>query len=426
MKKLLLSGLLLLPLFINAQVSYSGSLHPVTMNRTSDYSAINLPFRIAELEVGLTKGNFDFNTNSTLEYRWKEGEANFDLREAYLIWYPSWGELTVGKQIHAWGAVDGNNPTDNLNPYDYYFMFLPGTERKIGTVSGSVKYYRNELQLEAVIIPEHEPNRYPFGEKDFPITTEDPSDFIRKAKEGNEVGFRLQTTIGSSDMGLSYFSGRDRGFSLGGYNLVDMTIPSGEIIVQPVPAFCYRKTTSTGLDIVTFVGDFTLRGEGGYFKTKNDYWFYMKNKLEASYLQFAIQLEYVTPYDFTLSTQLIGNHVYSLTGKIYEQSEGTFSSRDATKNDFQTGMGTPFAMFTDLGLFLSTSVNLWDNSLEIRVNTFLDLKDEQSMVGGSVLYSPIENWEMECSVTQLMGAKNTTFNEIKDFSNLTLGIKYSF
>jgi hypothetical protein len=76
----------------------------------------------------------------------------------------------VGKQIHAWGAVDGNNPTDNLNSYDYYYMFLAGTDRKIGTLSASVKYYWNEWQIEAVVIPEHEGNRLPFNEPDFPVS----------------------------------------------------------------------------------------------------------------------------------------------------------------------------------------------------------------------------------------------------------------
>jgi hypothetical protein len=60
------------------------------MNRTSDGSSISLPFRIAELEVGFSKGDFDLKTNSAVEYRWTGGDPKFDLREAYFIWYPSW------------------------------------------------------------------------------------------------------------------------------------------------------------------------------------------------------------------------------------------------------------------------------------------------------------------------------------------------
>ena len=128
------------------QINYTGLIKPGNMYSLSDQSEISLPFRLAEAEVGYSIGDYEINTNSALEYRWSNNENEFQLREAYLTWFPSWGEVNVGKQIHAWGAVDGNNPTDNLNPYDYYYMFLPGAERKVGTVSGSVKYYWNDWQ----------------------------------------------------------------------------------------------------------------------------------------------------------------------------------------------------------------------------------------------------------------------------------------
>ena len=411
-----------------AQWNVSGSIHPVTMNRTSDGSSISLPFRIAELEVGFSKGDFDLKTNSAVEYRWTGGDPKFDLREAYLIWYPSWGELKVGKQIHAWGAVDGNNPTDNLNPYDYYFMFLPGTDRKIGTQSLSVKYYWNDWQIEAVVIPEHEGNRLPFNEPDFPVSqsTEnfDPRDYLKELPSEMEYGFNIKTTIGNSDYGVSYFSGRDRSFTLGGY------FDTGEPTIDfPVilPEFCYRKTTMIGADLVSFIGDFTLRGEGGYFKTENDYTYDFKNVLDASYFQYAIQIEYITENDYIFTGQLIGSEIYSLEGLIYEYSgEMSFPSRDITEDDFQQGMGTPFAMFTDLGMFLSATGNYWDNALEIKGNTFMDLEDSQKMLGGGVTYSPMENWAIDCFISKFIGEEGTHFKEMEDFSHLSLGVKYSF
>ncbi len=162
-------ALLLLPVALSAQLHYSGSAQPAGMFRSSDGSQISLPFRMAELKLGYTLGNFDIKTSSSLEYRWSTGENEFDLREAYGVWYPRFGEVKVGKQIHAWGAADGNNPTDNLNAYDYYYMFLPGTDRKIGSLSAAVSAYLGAWQIEAVVIPEHVPNRYTFGEEDFPI-----------------------------------------------------------------------------------------------------------------------------------------------------------------------------------------------------------------------------------------------------------------
>ena len=88
------------------QINYTGSIKPGNMYRLSDQSEISLPFRLGEQEVGYSLGDFEIKTNSALEYRWSNNENEFQLREAYLMWYPSWGEVKVGKQIHAWGAVD--------------------------------------------------------------------------------------------------------------------------------------------------------------------------------------------------------------------------------------------------------------------------------------------------------------------------------
>ena len=404
---------------VSGQWNYSGSFQPITMHRTSDLSNISLPFRIAELEVGFSKGDFDFITSSAVEFRWTGGDPKIDYREAYLIWYPSWGEVKVGKQIHAWGAVDGNNPTDNLNPYDYYYMFLVGADRKIGTLSASVKYYWNDWQLEAVVIPEHEPNRYPFGEDDFPIAMDDPVDFLTAGETMAEYGMRVQTTMGNSDISLSYFSGRDRGFSLIGYNYY---------IDWAAPVLTYRKTNIIGIDIVTFFGDLTGRTEVGYFNTNNDHTTDIKTFYDAAYVQFASQLEYTTTNDITLMIQLIGNDVLAVNGSTYAYDENGNPTEliAMDKDELQQGMGTPFAMFTDLGMFLSATGNYLDNALEIRINTFMDLEDSQKMLGGGVSYSPVENLDLELSITQFYGAKGTQFKKMEDFSHIQIGLKYSF
>ena len=413
------SLLLLLFVTTNAQVYYSGLISPLTMNRLSDNSQISLPFRIAELEVGFSKGDIDFKTSSAVEFRWTGGDPKLDFREVYLIWYPSWGEVKLGKQIHAWGAVDGNNPTDNLNPYDFYYMFLPGADRKIGTLSASMKYYWNDWQLEVVVIPEHEPNRYPFGEDDFPIAMDDPGYFLTAGETMAEYGMRVQTTMGNSDISLSYFSGRDRGFSLIGYNYY---------IDWAAPVLTYRKTDIIGIDIVTFFGDLTGRTEVGYFNTNNDHTTDIKTFNDAAYVQFASQLEYTTTNDITLMIQLIGNDVLEVNGSTYAYDENGNPTEliAMDKDELQQGMGTPFAMFTDLGMFLSATGNYWDDALEIRINTFMDLEDNQAMLGGGVSYSPVENLDLELSITQFYGAEGTQFKTMEDFSHIQIGLKYSF
>jgi len=391
------------------QIHYSGAIKPGNMYRLLDKSEISLPYRLAEAEVGYSKGDFEIKTNSILEYRWSNNENEFKLREAYLMWYPSWGEVKVGKQIHAWGAVDGNNPTDNLNPYDYYYMFLPGAERKVGTISGSVKYYRNAWQMEGVFIPKHEGNRFPFGEEAFPLDIPMVAPKLMEEELGSEFGFRLQSTLGSSDFSLSYFDGRDRSFSYVG-------------VTNSMPSFFYRKTSVLGFDLVSFIGDFTNRFEIAHFSTKIDVnpdTLYFDN---AAYIQYAEQIEYTTSNDIMLSVQLIGY----IEGDIsWQEIEGNRSAQTSVP-ELIPGMGTPFATFTDLGLSFSASANYYDDALELMGNTFIDLKDSQSMLGASAKYSPMDNWKLILSFSKFMGEDGTQFHEMEDFSHLKVGLEFHF
>jgi len=391
------------------QINYTGSIKPGNMYRLSDQSEISLPFRLAEAEVGYSIGDFEIKTNSALEYRWSNNENEFQLREAYLMWYPSWGEVKIGKQIHAWGAVDGNNPTDNLNPYDYYYMFLPGAERKVGTISVSVKYYWNDWQMEVVFIPEHEGNRFPFAEEAFPLDIPIVAPELMDEEPGSEFGFRLQSTLVSSDFSLSYFDGRDRSFSYVG-------------VTDSMPSFFYRKTSILGFDLVSFIGDFTNRFEIAHFSTMIDVnpdMLYFDN---AAYIQYAEQIEYTTSNDIMLSVQLIGY----IEGEIsWQEIEGNRSAKKSVP-ELIPGMGTPFATFTDLGLSFSLSANYYDDALELMGNTFIDLKDSQSMLGVSVKYSPVDNWKLNLSVSKFMGEEGTQFHEMEDFSHLKVGLEYHF
>ncbi len=382
------------------QINYTGSIKPGNMYRLSDQSEISLPFRLAEAEVGYSLDDFEIKTNSALEYRWSNNENEFQLREAYLMWYPSWGEVIIGKQIHAWGVVDGNNPTDNLNPYDYYYMFLPGAERKVGTVSGSVKYYWNDWQFEGVFIPEHERNRFPFGETAFPLDIPMSAPELMDEESGSEFGFRIQSTLGSNDYSISYFDGRDRSFSYVG-------------VTDSMPSFFYRNTSVLGFDLVSFIGDFTNRFEIGYFSTENDAESDMKTLNDGSYIQFAGQVEYSTENDIMFSLQIIGSEILEIDGTT-------------TEDEFQPGMGTPFASFTDLGLSFSLSANYFDDALELMGNTFIDLKDSQSMLGVSAKYSPMDNWKLNLSVSKFMGEEGTQFHNMADFSHLKVGLEYHF
>jgi len=425
--------ILLLLVKTNAQISYSGSINPSKMVRLSDQTEISLPFRIAEAEVGYSLGNFEIKTNSALEYRWSNGENELQFREAYLVWYPSWGEVKLGKQIHAWGAVDGNNPTDNLNPYDYYYMFLPGAERKVGTVSGSLKYYWNDWQIEGVFIPEHEGNRVPFGESDFPFgPPADLTEFIIE-ENSSEFGLQLQTSIMGSDIGFNYLNGYDRSFTS-----IGLDYSNG--LENNIPILGYRKTQMLGINLVSFIHDFTLRSEFAFFSSNNHHLKHLiadhmggENEEEGEYFQFVSQFEYTTQTDIMISCQLIGQEIlYDSWDDYYDNNLSPSPGSVAIVGPidrliyFKPGMGTPFASFTDLGLMLSASANYFDDALELMGNTFIDLKDSQFMLGVSAKYSPMDNLKLNLSISKFMGEEGTQFNSMEDFSHFQLGLEYHF
>jgi len=424
---------LLLPSFASAQINYSGEINPSVMTRKSDQSQINLPFRIATLEGGYTFGSVDLKTSIAIEHRWNTGESVFNLREVYLAYYPDWGEVKFGKQIHAWGAVDGNNPTDNLNPYDYYYMFSPGTKRKLGTISFSSKIYVGNFQLEGIIIPKHEINRMPYGEKDFPLSMPVKPFVEYEVDREMELGFRVQNSSVLGDVGFAIFNGNDRAPSL---LTANVTFQEGVPPVVDQMNLGYRSTTTWGFDFVTFIGDFTLRGESSIFKTRAPLLSINLFKIpldlyelhqEVTYAQSVFQVEYTTASDITISGQYIASNVSS---ESYEWFHTLSVELVQLPNPtFRPGMGTPFAMFTDRAIMLSSSGVMMDDRMELKGSTIVNMDESGYMFTASIGYSPWINWKIETAIVQFKGEKDepeNAFTKMEDFSHLRLGLYYNF
>ncbi len=415
---------------LSAQVFYSGWIDPNDMRRTKDGTEINLPFRAAELELNYSFSQFELRSRTAIESRWTQLDTTqFQLREAYAVWYPTFGEFKVGKQIHAWGLADGNNPTDNLNPYDYYYMFLTGIDRKVATLSASGTIYLGPADVEFVFLPQFEPNRLPFGEKDFPIELPPKPKNILDPGRKWESGLRFKTSIGNWDMDLSWFHGNDRMFSMQGLN--QMILPD---TVLNIPVMGYNKSDAYGSGFVWFPGNVTIRGEGMYVhsespKVTGD----IILKTKADYLQYVLQGEVNGPFSLTLMAQYLGTRVqdYTVTRDfgIIPLETATAILSSLPTSDYQPGLGTPFAIIAENGLMIGAKGNYLDDRIEVRFTSFKDLDHVGMMAGAGVSYSPREAWKIEVDGTWFFGDSNdpnNKFTQLEDFSNLRLGIKYSF
>ena len=62
------------------------------------------------------------------------------------------------------------NPTDNLNPINYYYIFSRGAERKEGVFSLAIDTFFGANKLAFVLIPDHHENLIPLNDSELPIT----------------------------------------------------------------------------------------------------------------------------------------------------------------------------------------------------------------------------------------------------------------
>lgn len=92
-------------------------------------------------------------------------------------------------------------------------------------------------------------------------------------------------------------------------------------------------------------------------------------------------------------------------------------------------MGTPFAMFSKLAFFASSSASLMDSRLELKTNAMWNLDEKGSMLGVGAAYSPILNLTIEISVVVFQGDKNdpaNAFTLLEDFSQINISSSYNF
>ncbi|MBT3251790.1 MAG: hypothetical protein HN729_02360 [Candidatus Marinimicrobia bacterium] len=409
--------LFIIPISITfSQLHFSGFVNPSQMYGLKNGDTFNLPFRFGELEAGYSFTNSEFKIIGAAEHRWTNMTTDFEIREAYWIWYPSFGDISIGKQIHAWGYADASNPTDNINAYDYYYLFLTGIDRKIGSYSASIRYYGENWQVQGIIQTEHQPNRLVF-EDDFPIQPpiNPPSSAIDDIDDELEFGFRTQFSFDNSDLSISYFHGHERMLSAYTFN---NSLP----YLTPIQ-FEYRKSDILGIDMVNLFGDFIFRNEIAFFTTKSDKYHSSADisilmfNWTGKYIQYVSQVEYTGFSDILIAAQFLGNHTIEVKPTFMEDF-------------FQGGMGTPFANIFENAFLISAAIDLFNNMLEIKPLILVNLEDKGYMTGCELNYSPIDNWILETTLNNFVGddelGDNYIFNQLEDFSHIKIGIKYSF
>ena len=452
-------------LFSQTSTQYSGYVHLYDIHRLSDRSIIHLPWRIFRLNVDHQRGDFAFNSTLAMEYKIREDDSFFsssdpqeftwDLRELYASWFTSFGEIKVGKQIQSWSSVDDNSPIDNINAYDYYYIFNLGSDRKYSSLGLTLDYYLNNTKLGFYYSPLHHINRLPINDPDFPIqlpVTPRSSQMI-SPKNPDEFGISLQQKLNFADLSFTYFSGYDRLFSLSGTNVFTNQFQTVTVLDT---VYSFRKTDMIGTGIVIPTEWFVIRSEFAHFSTADnldtldiqhehpkypnvytDIMFSHTFKTKAEFYQVIVQLE----------TELPGG--IEFIGQYFKYDTLSFDADNLPDVDlplleagfdpysvFFPGMGTPLAIMAPEVIIMIFNKSFLNEQLLIETLFLLDQATYNGTKGNGRLIELKSTYDLSASLklitalTKVTGNSslddNYTFNNMVDFSHIRFELKYFF
>ena len=409
-----------------AQLHLHGDVNPL-VRITRGQRVMDLPHRFVTIEGRRQGSSVGMFFATALEYRPGRDSLTLELREAYAEVYTGLGDWRFGKQIITWGAADGNNPTDNISPYDFYYLFLPGASRKMGTLAASANLYLGSLNLTAVMVPLFRPNRIPLNEPDFPIFGGSGNPFgnlpvgeipVERELGNSEVALRIGLPLSRVDLSLSYFSGHDRMFTP-----IPWINPISSMMIPDSITLHYLSTQVIGGDLVTFIGGFAVRAEAAYFMTEDDEGIlpFIRNP----YWQYVLQLDY-SGGQATYMAQYLGTYITKLDGDDIYYPLGTITEDDNERDNLPPKLGMPFAAIAQNAVMITASRDFSDGRYSVRGQTLYDLDHGGYMLGGQVTVGLEEAFDIEVGLTMLGGDEESRLYAMRDFSHLSLALKYSF
>ncbi len=458
---------LLLLSLLSAQSStqFSGNVHLYDIHRLSDRSIINLPWRIFSLNVDHQHGDFSINSTFAMEYKIRDDksyfdssnpqEFTFDLRELYVSWYTSFGEIKVGKQIHSWSSVDDNSPIDNINAYDYYYIFNLGTDRKLASMGLTMDYYMNNTKVGLYYSPLHHTNRLPINDPDFPIQlpVTPRSEQSMSPETPDEYGINIQQKLNVADLSFTYFSGYDRLFSLSGSNVFTNQFQTVSVLDT---VFSFRQTDMIGAGIVIPTKWFIIRAEAAHFTTTDnldtldiqhehpkyptvytDIMFSHAFKTKAEYYQAILQFETELPGGIEFIGQYFKYDTLSFEAEYLPDIDLPLLEADFDPYSvFFPGMGTPLAIMAHEAIIMIFNRSFMNEQLLIETLCLFDQSDHNGTKGNGMLIELKSTYDLSTSLkfvtalTQISGnselGDDYRFNEMEDFSHFRLELKYFF
>ncbi len=180
-----------------------------------------------------------------------------DVRIAEFLYYTDSWELAAGVGRVFWGATEFVHLVDIINQTDLVES-LDG-EEKLGQPMLHLTIPRDRGAIEAFVMPWFRERTFPGAHGRFrtPLVVDTSAARYESGSRQHHIdaALRYSTTIGSADIGLSYFTGTGR---------EPVLLPSlqKDSILVLIPY--YEQIGQTGLDLQWSVGDWLIKGEAFY------------------------------------------------------------------------------------------------------------------------------------------------------------------
>jgi hypothetical protein len=479
--RLIILSIAVSSVFSQINYDYSGNILFGTINRTSDASLIKVPFRFINFNTSIEYNSFMLKSNLAVEVSLSDETMSIDNRELYLSWYPSFGEVRVGKQINSWGVGSTNSPLDILTPVNYYYFFSRGIEKNIGTMSLAVDGYFSDYKLGLVYLFEHQPHYLPLGDPEMPITIDSlPENLqIKNINKPRQLGINFVAPIYNIDFTFSYFKGYDHLISLfGASTWTDNKKTLFAAYTDTV--LSYRSSEVFGIGASTFIGDIRINSEIAYYSTTdgisadsdilrdfNGEQFidkicspdlpegiicfpiqdvYYGVSTTANYYEYLLEFEYPNLiWNITFLGQFLSYKLLDISNGLH-QTEVEFQEyvNFRPTDNFIPTLGSSIFMFTmhedkktktlymheSSVFYLNAKRFFMDNNLEVNLRTFYDINNHGNLIEIELKYNLSSKINISTALNKISGNSNLNnsymFNAMENFSHFRLEATYNF
>ncbi len=385
---------------------------------SSEYSSRNV---ILKSDIRFRYGMFFDELQSVLEF--KEAYAGYSFGSA---------DILLGNQIVHWGRTDGFNPTNNINPTDYFFLSGDPDDQIMSNFMLRLRYrINNNIDLDFIGIPFFVPSNYRydlFEIDDFGgFTTFENTIIPERNFKNSAFAGRLNFEYPFAGFAVSYFQAYAPfiGFN---YQGIAWSGINPHIVLAGEP---YRKQ-SVGIDMAVPLRSWIFRAEAAYDHTED----YHENiHIPNPDISYVIGIDRRFS-DIQMILQYIG--VYTLDYKRIESPHMPLSTDPVDwLNYLEEMMLYEMTKFnrkiflqekqTNHALMLSLSKPFAYDVLETEISAYYNFTTEEKMIRGKLLWKAADNISLSGGGFYMDGPRNSIFSySSKILGGVFLEIKAGF